>query len=210
MIQDGSSCTAMASSESSSSKQKTTKELKEIEKSKTEALQAFRTIITMLSLIQSTKHKVDRNRPKSRSESEESTQLLQLLDAFAAVLVRKDGVIAVTARPYVDGSGKVEVLASYSGKRESLTISQPRSPVHFLRNVFISQNPRDPTVKRQPTVVDPETLVPDYLKKIPKLKPSILLNTFLNRIWWGSSNYLVKSFLLELCITGPHYPAKRI
>ena len=73
-------------------------------------------------------------------------ELLKLLDAFAAVLVRNNGVITVTARPY-DGSGEVEVLASYSNE-ESLPISQPRSPGHMLWNIFISQNPRDLTLKQ--------------------------------------------------------------
>jgi hypothetical protein len=139
---------------------------------KTEALYAFRTITTMLSLIQSTKGTAG-NRPKFGANEK---QLLQLLDALAAVLVRNNGVIAVTARPY-DGSGKVEVLTSHLGNGESLTISQP---FQFLRNVFISQNPRDPTVKQQ-EVVDPETSVPSNFKKISE--PSKLLTTFLTDVW---------------------------
>jgi hypothetical protein len=148
---------------------------------KTEALHAFRTISTMLSLIQSTRLRgTAGNRPKSGRQEK---QLLQLLDAFAAVLVRNNGVIAVTARPY-NVSGKVEVLASYLGNGESLTISQPWSTSQFLniiRNVFISQNPHDLTVKQQ-AVVNPETLVPDYMIKAI-LDPSKLLTTFLTHIW---------------------------
>ena len=109
--------------------------------------------------------------------------LLQLLDAFAAVLVRNNGVIAVTARPY-DCSGKVEVLASYLGNGNSLTISQPWSPgqlINLIRNVFVSQNLRDLTVKQR-TMVDPEKLVPKSFKKIGELFK--LLKTFLTEIWW--------------------------
>ena len=145
---------------------------------KTEALHAFRTITTMLSLIQS-KRSTAGNRPKLGCQEK---ILLQLLDAFTAVLVRNNGVIAVTARPY-DGSGKVEVLASYLGNGDSLTISQPQSPgqlINLIWNVFISQNPCDLTVKQQ-TVVDPEKSVPEFFKGIEE--PSKLLNTFLTHIW---------------------------
>ena len=96
---------------------------------------------------------------------------------LAAVLIRVDGVIAITARPY-NGSGKVEVLASYSDNRESLTISQPGSTGQFLNiiwNVFISQNLCDGMVKVA-KVVDPEISVPDSFKKI--MDPTELLNTF--------------------------------
>jgi hypothetical protein len=175
------SCTPMASS----SKQNTNEiGVKESNASsldpKTEALYAFRTITTMLSLIQSTRGTgTAGNRPKLGCQEK---QLLQLLDAFAAVLVRNNGVIAITARPY-DGSGKVEVLASYLGNGESLTISQPWSTGQFMnliRNVFISQNPRDSTVKHR-EVVDPETSVPVYFKEISD--PSKLLTAFLIHMW---------------------------
>ena len=109
--------------------------------------------------------------------------LLQLPDAFTAVLVRNNGVITVTAQPY-DGSGKVEVLASYLGNGDSLTISQPRSPgqlINLIQNVFISQNLCDLTIKQR-TVVDPEKSVPKSFKKIEE--PFKLLNTFLTNIWW--------------------------
>ena len=144
---------------------------------RTEALYAFRTITTMLSLIQSTRHTAG-NGPKPGSPDKE---LLRLLDAFAALLVRNHGVIAITARPY-NGSGKVEVLTSLDNG-ESLTISQPWSPgqfMHKLRNVLISQNPRDLNVKQR-EVVDPKTLVPTDYKAI--LDPSKLLTTFLTRMW---------------------------
>ena len=113
---------------------------------KTEALHAFHTITTMLLLIQS-KGSTAGNRPKLGHQEK---ILLQLLDAFAAILVRNNGVIAVTAQPY-DGSGKVEVLASYLGNSDSLTISQPQSPgqlINLIWNVFVSQNPRDSSVKQ--------------------------------------------------------------
>lgn len=112
-----------------------------------EALYAFRTINTMLSLIHSTRGTAS-NRPKLENQEK---QLLQLLDVFAAVLLRNNGVIAVTAKPY-DGSGKVEVLASYSHNEEPLIISQPVSTVshfvHLLWNVFVVQNPCDSTMTR--------------------------------------------------------------
>ena len=165
-----------------SSKQNTSelgvKESKEESNAKTEALHAFRTITTMLSLIQS-KGSTAGNRPKLGHQEK---ILLQLLDAFAAVLVRNNGVIAVTARPY-DGSGKVEILASYLGNGDSLTISQPWSSgplMNLIRNVFVSQNPRDLTVKQR-TLVDPEKSVPESFKKIEE--PLKLLKTFLTEIW---------------------------
>ena len=105
-----------------------------------------------------------------------------MLDEFTAVLVRNNGVITVTAQPY-DGSGKVEVLASYLGNSNSLTISQPQSPgqvINLIRNVFVSQTPHDSTVKQR-TVVDPENSVPESFKKIEE--PFKLLNTFLTDIW---------------------------
>ena len=85
---------------------------------KTEDLHAFCTITTMLLLIQS-KRSTAGNQPKLGCQEK---ILLQFLDVFAAILVRNNGVIAVTAWPY-DGSGKVEVLASYLGNSDSLTIS---------------------------------------------------------------------------------------
>ena len=101
---------------------------------------------------------------------------------FAAVLIRNNGVIAVTAQPYDsdDGSGKVEVLASYLGNGESLTISQPTQLLNVLRNVFISQNPRDSNVRKH-KLVDPQTLLPDQLKGISGSFE--LLTTFLTHIW---------------------------
>jgi hypothetical protein len=155
---------------------------------KTEALHAFRTITTMLSVIQSTRVTAG-NEPKFASGSHVK-HFLQVLDALAAVLIRNNGVVAVTACPQADsdGSGKVEVLASFLGNAEkSLThpISQPASPgaIQFLRNIFISQNPRDLSVKQGGEVVDPETVVPKaYRKNISK--PTELLNTFLTNIWW--------------------------
>jgi hypothetical protein len=197
MIQDsevhGPSYTPMASSSKQNTNQLVVKKSKgsndsnlEALDSKTEALQAFRTITTMLSLIQSTRGTAG-NRPKFRGEKK---KLLQLLDAFAAVLIRNHGEIAVTARPY-DDSGKVDVLASYLGNGKSLSISKPRSTgpgevVNKIRRFFISQNPRDPTVEQE-EVVDPESsAVPDYFKEIRFLdppSPSTLLTTFLTKIW---------------------------
>jgi hypothetical protein len=139
---------------------------------KTEAIYAFRTITTMLSLIHSTRDTAG-NRPNFRDGEK---QLLRLLDALAVVLLRSNGVIAVTARPY-DGSRKVEVLASHLSKGESLTITQP---FQFLRNVFISQNPRDKNLKKR-TVTDPVASVPSSFKKISD--PLKLLTTFLVETW---------------------------
>ena len=166
----------------SSSKQNTSelgvKESKEESNTKTEALHSFRTITTMLSLIQS-KGSTAGNQPKLGRQEK---ILLQLLDAFAAVLGRNNGVIAVTAQPY-DGSGKVEIPASYLGNGDSLTISQPQSSgplINLIWNVFVSQNPRNSTVKQQ-TLVDPEKSVPKSFKKIEE--PLKLLKTFLTEIW---------------------------
>ena len=145
---------------------------------KTEAIYAFRTISTMLLLIHSARIRTTRPPTKGSHQRE----LLQLLDALAAVLVRTHGVFAVTAQPY-DDSGKVEVLTSYMDNRESSlthTISQPEFALQFLRNVFISQNPRNFSVK-VPTVVDPVTSVPDNFKVIKD--PTKLLNTFLLEKW---------------------------
>ncbi len=109
--------------------------------------------------------------------------LLQLLDVFEAILLRNNRVIAVTAQPY-NGSGIVEVLASYFHNEEPLIISQPASVaehfMHLLQNTFVIQNPRDFTVKKQ-GIVDPETSVPQLYKGISD--HSKLLNTFLTHTW---------------------------
>ena len=112
--------------------------------SKTEAIYAFRTITTMLSLIQSKRDTACKRQKLGQQEKLVHTQL-QLLDAFAAVLVRNNGVITVTSKPYNHGSGEVEVLASYMGNGESHITSQPQSTgliMNIIRNVFVSQNPR--------------------------------------------------------------------
>lgn len=180
----GSSSTAMASSSKLNANELVVKESNEFDYSrldpKTEALYAFRTITTMLSLIHSTRRTAG-NRPNIGRQEKE---LLQLLDAFAAVLLRNNGVIAVTAQPYDHGSGVVEVLASYFHNEEPLIISQPASAtsriLHLLRNSVVTQNPRDLTVKKQ-EVVDPETSVPNLLKGISDC--SKLLTTFLTYTW---------------------------
>ena len=150
--------------------------------SKTEAIYAFCTITTMLSLIQSTRDTAGKRQKLGQQEKLVHTQL-QLLDAFAAVLVRNNGVIAVTSKPYNHGSGEVEVLASYMGNGESHITSQPQSTGlirDIIRNVFVSQNPRDVTVKQR-EVVDPETLIPSHFKEISN--PTTLLITFLSEFW---------------------------
>ena len=142
--EDDFSCTPMASSSKQNTSELGVKESEEESNTsslntKTETLHAFCTITTMLLLIQS-KRSTAGNQPKLGCQEK---ILLQLLDAFTAVLVRNNGVITVTAWPY-DGSGKVEILASYLGNGDSPTISQPRSSgplMNLIRNVFISQNP---------------------------------------------------------------------
>jgi hypothetical protein len=191
MIQDSKDdpfCTPMDSSSKQNTNELRDKESKDSESNassldpKTEALHAFRTITTMLSLIQSPASSVG-NQPKLGHQK----KLVKLLDAVAAVLVRNHGIIAVTGRlPHDDpdsDSEKVEVLASYSGNEESLTISQPRTTAQFvdsIRNFFVSQNPRNLTVKER-DVVDPETSVPAKFKEIRQ--PSELFNTFLTNMW---------------------------
>ena len=141
--EDDFSCTPMASSNKQNTSKLGVKESEEESNAsslntKTEALHAFHTITTMLSLIQS-KGSTAGNRPKLGCQEK---ILLQLLDAFTAILVRNNGVITVTAWPY-DGSGKVEVLASYLGNSNSLTISQPQSHgqlINLIQNGFVSQN----------------------------------------------------------------------
>ena len=119
-LEDDFSCTPMASSSKNTSELGVKESEEESNASslntKTEALHAFHTITTMLSLIQS-KGSTAGNRPKLGCQEK---ILLQLLDAFTAILVRNNGVIIVTAQPY-DGSGKVEVLASYLGNGDSPT-----------------------------------------------------------------------------------------
>jgi hypothetical protein len=120
--------------------------------------------------------------PKLASGSILKERLL-VLDSLAAVLIRSHGIAAVTARPQADSSGNVEVLASFLGNvGKSLTpVSQSASPIQFLRNIFISQNARDLSVKQQ-QVVDPETLaVTKPFKDISD--PIKLLNTFLTVVW---------------------------
>lgn len=171
----------MASSSKQNTNKPGVKESKESNASsldpKTEAIHAFRTITTMLSLIQSTRG------PAGNQENLVDSQL-QLLDALAALLVRNNGVIAVTAMPY-DDSGKVEVLASYTGNRESLITPQPQSAspiMNILRNFLVSQNPRDSTVNlKKPEVVDPQTLIPGHFKDI--LDSKLLFEAFLTDIW---------------------------
>lgn len=171
----------------SSSKQNTD-QLKESKASslepKTEALYAFRTISTMLSLIQATRGRSAASKRPKKVYNRDEKRILQLLDAFAALLVRKNGVFAVTAIQY--GSGKVEVLASYLGhsKEESLTISQPKFSGQFmniLRSLFISQNPRDSTIKEE-TLGNPEASIPIDFKSL-LANPSNLLASFLTSLW---------------------------
>jgi hypothetical protein len=152
-----------------------------------EALQAFHTITAMLSLLQSTRGRdTDSIRQPKLASGTKAKEQLQVLDALASVLIRNHGIAAVTARLQADDSGdlKSEVLASFSGNTgKSLTppTSQQGSLIQFLRKIFITQNPRDPSVTRQ-CVVDPETLeVTKPFKKI--LDPIKLLDTFLKEIW---------------------------
>ena len=60
------------------------------------------------------------------------------------------------------------------------TISQLEFALQFLWNVFISQNPRNFSVK-VPMVVDPVTSVPDNFKVIKD--STKLLDTFLLEKW---------------------------
>ena len=180
-VRDGSSYTPMASS----SKQNTNKPRRGVKAPKvdrkTEAIHAFRIITTMLAYINSTRGTAD-NRPRKNNKIGNQKELLRLLDALAAVLIRVDGVIAVTARPYHDGSGKVEVLASYLDSGKSLTISQPRPNgdlLNTIRNILISQNPRSSSVEKP--VVNSDASVPNSFKKITD--PSKLLYAFLFREW---------------------------
>ena len=149
--EDDPSCTPMASSSKQNTSELGVKESEEESNAsslnaKTEALHAFHTITTMFSLIQS-KGSTAGNWPKLGCQEK---ILLQLLDAFTAILVRINGVIAVTAWPY-DGSGKVEVLASYLGNGDSLTISQPWSPgcydsfTYFSPLIFLVYSLHAPT-----------------------------------------------------------------
>ena len=149
----------------------------------TEALQAFRTITTMLSLIQSSRG-TGTAAPGNRPHQDK--KLLKLLDAFAAVLVRNNGIVAVTARqsPEVNsGEMEVRVLASYSGNVELLTTSQAPGWPQFIttiRNFFISQNPRDSTMQHG-SVVNPETSIHRKLKGIKD--PHLLFIAFLTHVW---------------------------
>ncbi len=135
MMQDSEECSSSSSTPIASSSKQNTKLVKESNEfnyasldPKTEAIYAFRTITTMLLLIHSTRGTTG-NQPKLGRQEKE---LLQLLDAFAAVLLRNNGVIAVTTKPY-DNSGKVEVLASYFCNEEPPIIPQPVSTTsHFL------------------------------------------------------------------------------
>jgi len=162
------------------------------ESDRTRALHALRTIVTMLSLIQS-----ERKDEKQDVLSSEMKKELQILDAFAAVAVRKNDVVAVAANP--DGSGNFEVIASvhFIRPRERLTAPQ-QSPVANLRrllSLYMARNPRKPaleTAKQSstnsaaspnpvPNLVDPELSVPQFLKD--SLSGEHLLEVFLTRVW---------------------------
>ena len=80
------------------------------------------------------------------------------------------------------GESPLESIWNMGGQTRT-PISQPRSPgqlINLIWNVFVSQNPRDSTIKQR-TVVDPEKLIPESFKKIEE--PLKLLKTFLTEIW---------------------------
>jgi len=156
-------------------------------KSDLEPFHAFRTITTMLSLIPTGTNISD---PEPKPVPQHLAQELKLLDSLAAVLVRKDEIVAVVAEPHAgpeEGSKDIQVIASvthpshdHSGKAEP-TIAQ------HLGNLFsflVSRNPRKDDLKDQdqqmvnpddPIIIDPEDQVPDYLKRAKKEK---LFQTF--------------------------------
>jgi hypothetical protein len=145
-----------------------------------EALSAFRTITTMLSLIQSVRDTTD-----NVSNADASDKLeLTILDAFAALTIRHHGVVALTSKPH--RSTTFEVLATAYLKSGDLNLSQPSSTPStskrfWLWDIFLTQNPRDACVKC-PTVVDPETKVPQHLKDAVNTE-SELLKSFLIHEW---------------------------
>lgn len=156
-------------------------------KSDLEPFHAFRTITTMLSLIPTGTNISD---PQPKPVPQHLAQELKLLDSLAAVLVRRDEIVAVVAEPQAgpeEGSRDIQVIVSvthpshdHSGKAE-LTIAQ------HLGNLFsflVSRNPRKDDLKGQdqqmvnpddPIIIDPEEHVPADLKHAKKEK---LFQTF--------------------------------
>jgi hypothetical protein len=158
-------------------------------KSDLEPFHAFRTITTMLSLIPTGTNTPDPE-PKPVTVPQHLAQELKLLDSLAAVLVRRDEIVAVVAEPQAgteEGSKDIQVIASvthpshdHSGKAEP-TIAQHLSD---LFSFLVSRNPRKDDLKDQdqqmvnpddPIIIDPEDQVPDYLKRANKEK---LFQTF--------------------------------
>jgi len=168
------------------------------------ALHAWCTIVMMLSLIHSKRPDKDSNQALISRELKDK---LWLVDALAAICIRRNEIIATVAKP--DGLGNVQVIASacFIHTRRLLIISH-QSSGNFLQRflgLFIAQNPcpttnatvsLDSTVSLDPPLspasavpvagtsflVDPETSAPQHLKDCASSADK-LLQAFLTYEW---------------------------
>jgi hypothetical protein len=146
---------------------------------KRKALRAFRSIALMLSLIQSRKQITGTPR-RSRTDKAE----LRPLDALAAIAIRKHGVAAVVAKTD-DGSGDIQVLASFSSDHDKGVLTPPtQSPLpsgKYSFSFLYALNPcSSEKLPKKPLVVDPKTKV---LELFIKCDMDCLLTTYLNHTW---------------------------
>ena len=164
------------------------------ESDKIQALLAFRTIITMLSLIQSER---DTENGVAKQVSSQEKRDLRILDALAAISVRRNDVVAVAAQH--DKSGNVQVILSVHFVQAGLTITRKPNPsigptaFEKLWRFLVARNPRamKPSLAAASTAtnsaaspspiitepLDPESSVPQHLKECdpgPKLLEAFL------------------------------------
>jgi hypothetical protein len=124
---------------------------------------AFRTITTMLSLI----HRSGKlNRDLITNDSKE----LRILDALAAIIIRKHGVAATAVAVPHEGSRTIQVLTSVSHPN-SYTIPQSELPSE------------SGVAESLPIVVDPERTIPQSLRDVRDKPASVLLEAFLAHDW---------------------------
>jgi hypothetical protein len=127
----------------------------------------------MLSLIQ-TGMDISDIRFDPTQQDHELGQELKILDALAAVCVRKNEIVAVVAAQPDEGSDVTQVIASVThlnGRKANLTVPQSASSwIDRLWSFLVTPNPRrDETedslslARSTPTIIDPEDQVPvDY------------------------------------------------
>ena len=175
------------------------KEESDDESCKADAILAFRTITTMLALIQAPIKLTD---SQEVVISQDEHRELKVLDALAAVAVRRHEIVAAMAKDY-KGS-QAEVLVSVNNVGPALNISQHSENPALAGRKFssklalrwlIAPNPRDQDRKKNQnlkmdslirpkdacmTFVDPNTTISEELFRAT---PEKLLDTFLQTEW---------------------------